>query len=89
MGLGILAFSPLIAMLAMVVTIIVLGMPEASWTRAAWAGAMALTLISWVAIIWNAWNNMRVPSDKRALWTAVLVFAGPYAMPFYFWFYLR
>jgi len=46
-------------------------------------------MAGWLAYIWNVFHNPRMPRDKRALWAVVLFFAGPYAMPFYFWFYIR
>lgn len=51
--------------------------------------AMLVFIVGWVAYLWDVFHNSRVPVDKRALWAVVLAFVGPYAMPFYFWFYIR
>jgi hypothetical protein len=48
-----------------------------------------LALIAWLAYLWDVWRNPRMPKDKRALWTAVLILANLYALPFYWWFYIR
>ena len=50
---------------------------------------MGLFLVGWISYIFDVWRNKRVPREKRALWTALLFFAGPYVMPFYFWHYIR
>ena len=46
-------------------------------------------ILGWVAYLWDLFHNPRVPREKRARWAVVLLFVGPYAMPFYFWFYIR
>lgn len=51
--------------------------------------AMLVFIVGWIAYLWDVFHNPRVPVDKRALWAVVLAFVGPYAMPFYFWFYIR
>lgn len=56
---------------------------------AAWIVMTAIYAVGWIAYLWNVFHNERVPRDKRALWTAILLLGGPYAMPFYFWHYLR
>ena len=50
---------------------------------------MLVFIAGWIAYLWDVFHNPRVPVDKRALWAVVLAFVGPYAMPFYFWFYIR
>lgn len=52
-------------------------------------GAAIVVVVGWVAYIWDAFRNPRVPEAKRKLWVVVLFLAGPWAMPFYFWFYVR
>ena len=42
-----------------------------------------------ILCIVDVWRNPRVPHEKRALWTVVLLAANWYALPFYFWFYVR
>ena len=42
-----------------------------------------------ILYIVDVWANPRVPRDKRWLWTVVFVVANVYAMPFYYWFYIR
>lgn len=59
------------------------------WFGTVWVAGSVIFFSGWLLFMWNIWHNVRVPREKRALWTAVLVFAGPYAMPFYFWHYLR
>jgi len=48
-----------------------------------------IVVVSWIVFVIDAFRNPRVPEGKRRLWAAVLFFAGPWAMPFYFWFYVR
>jgi hypothetical protein len=50
---------------------------------------LLVAVVGWAAYFWDVFHNPRVPVDKRALWAVVLAFVGPYAMPFYFWFYIR
>jgi hypothetical protein len=50
---------------------------------------MLVFIAGWIAYLWDVFHNPRVPVEKRALWAVVLAFVGPYAMPFYFWFYIR
>ena len=59
------------------------------WFIGAWTAGTVVFAVGWIAFIWDVWHNPRVPAGKRALWTTVLVFAGPYGLPVYFWFYLR
>jgi len=59
------------------------------WFWWAWIAGTVLFFAGWLLFLWNVWHNVRVPRGKRALWTTVLFFAGPYTMPFYFWFYIR
>lgn len=54
-----------------------------------WISAMIVFLLGWIAYLWDVFRNPRVPRDKKALWAAVLFLGGPYAMPFYYWHYLR
>jgi drug/metabolite transporter (DMT)-like permease len=42
-----------------------------------------------LAVIWDVWRNPRMPAQKRKLWTAVLLLGNWYALPFYWWFYIR
>jgi len=46
-------------------------------------------LVAWLACIWDIWRNSRMPAEKRKLWTAVLALGNWYALPFYWWFYIR
>ena len=41
------------------------------------------------ALMWDVWRNPRMPVQKRKLWTAVLFLGNWYALPFYWWFYIR
>src|SRR5271169_1910996 len=50
---------------------------------------LLVAVAGWIAYLWDVFHNPRVPADKRALWAVVLAFVGHYAMPFYFWFYIR
>ncbi|MEO8586305.1 MAG: DUF4190 domain-containing protein [Acidobacteriota bacterium] len=52
-------------------------------------GVILVFIGGWIAYLWDVFHNPRVPIEKRALWAVVLVFVGPYAMPFYYWFYIR
>jgi hypothetical protein len=51
--------------------------------------AFLFCVACWLLYLWDVFHNPRMPRDKRALWDAVLFLAGPWAMPFYFWFYVR
>ncbi len=64
-------------------------MNNPSWFVPTWVAATVLFAIGWLLFIIDVWRNARVPPNKRALWTAILFFGGPYVMPFYFWFYVR
>ncbi len=88
-GWAFLAFWPVAMMIAMFASIFVWQFDDPGWFGWAWVAGTVLFALSWILFIWNVWHNPAVPIDKRALWTAVLFFAGPYAMPFYFWYYLR
>ena len=46
-------------------------------------------LFSLAAFFWDVWKNPRMPKEKRKLWTVVLALANWYALPFYWWFYVR
>ncbi len=46
-------------------------------------------LVALLAYFWDVWNSPRMPRSKRALWTAVLFLGNWYALPFYWWFYIR
>jgi len=46
-------------------------------------------LLAWVAYFWDIWKNPRMPKEKRKLWTVVMALANWYALPFYWWFYIR
>lgn len=61
----------------------------AHWFVTAWIAATLVFAVGWMAFLWDVWHNSRVTPEKRALWTTVLVLAGPYGLPFYFWFYVR
>lgn len=62
--------------------------PPSSFVKV-WVVMSIIFGIGWLTYLWNVFLNQRVPRDKKALWVALLFFAGPYAMPFYFWHYLR
>lgn len=51
--------------------------------------AAGVTVIAWILYVWDVFHNNRLPKEKRSLWAVILIFLGPYAMPFYFWFYVR
>lgn len=51
--------------------------------------AAVVTAIAWVLYVWDVFRNTRLPKEKRALWAALLILLGPYAMPFYYWLYVR
>jgi hypothetical protein len=86
---AVLAFWPLAMMVAMFVSFFLWEFEDPKWFGIAWLVGAAVFLVAWIHFLWDVWHNVAVPAEKRALWTAVLVFAGPYAMPFYFWFYVR
>ena len=86
---AVLAFWPLVMMLAVVVSIFVWSMDDPPWFDKAWIAGTILFAVGWALFLWDVWHNERVPTEKRSLWTSVLFFAGPYAMPFYFWHYVR
>lgn len=46
-------------------------------------------LISLLAYFWDIWNNPRMPRIKRTLWTAVMFLGNWFAIPFYWWHYIR
>ena len=50
---------------------------------------VAVSAVGLIVYIIDVWRNSRMPRDKRALWTVVFLAANWYAMPFYFWFYVR
>lgn len=50
---------------------------------------IAVGAVGLAAYIIDVWRNPRMPPDKRALWTVVFLALNWYAMPFYFWFYVR
>jgi hypothetical protein len=56
-----------------------------------WGGVLfvGFFLGALVALIWDVWRNPRMPEQKRKLWTAVLLLGNWYALPFYWWFYIR
>jgi hypothetical protein len=56
---------------------------------AIWIALSIIFVMGWISYLLNVFRNERVPRNKRALWAALLFFAGPYAMPFYYWHYLR
>lgn len=47
------------------------------------------TLALLVPYVVFLWNTDRVRQDKKALWTAVLVFGGIVAMPVFWYYYIR
>lgn len=56
------------------------------------AGGLAIggfLLAALLAYVWDVWHSPRMPTSKRALWTAVLFLGNWYALPFYWWFYIR
>ena len=48
-----------------------------------------IMVFGWILYLWDVTRNPRVPKEKRALWSAVLLLGGPWALPFYFWHYVR
>lgn len=80
---------PFIIMLIAIVVMSVTRFDPPPVFVAAWVVMSVIYAVGWIAYIWNVFHNDRVPPDKRALWTALLALGGPYAMPFYFWHYVR
>jgi len=56
-----------------------------------WGGVLFVCFFlgALLALIWDVWRNPRMPAQKRKLWTAVLLLGNWYALPFYWWFYIR
>ena len=50
-------------------------------------GAGALLMM--VAFIWHAVRSGVVPDDKRRLWVVVLLFVNVFALPLYWFYYVR
>lgn len=42
-----------------------------------------------IAYVVHTWNNPRLTSDQRTVWTIVLLLGAPVAMPIYWWIYVR
>jgi hypothetical protein len=86
---GFFALWPVAMFVVVIASMFLWGFEDPSWFSNAWIAGTLLFMGGWLTFIWDVWHNPRVLSDKRGLWTAVLFFAGPWAMPFYFWFYVR
>jgi hypothetical protein len=89
---AVLGFAPFVWILLTFLSIFVFDLDEPSdpgWLTWSIFGGMGLFLAGWLIYLVDVWRNPRVPRDKRALWTALLFFAAPYVMPFYFWHYNR
>jgi hypothetical protein len=50
-------------------------------------GASALSMMA--AFVWHALRSGVVPTDKRRLWVVVLLFVNVFALPLYWFYYLR
>ncbi|MCP4202429.1 MAG: hypothetical protein GY769_10915 [bacterium] len=50
---------------------------------------MLVLLAGWVLFLVDAARNPRVPESKRNGWIALLFFGAFWAMPFYWWWYVR
>lgn len=51
--------------------------------------AAVVTVLAWALYVWDVFRNTRLPKEKRTFWAVLLVLLGPYAMPFYYWMYIR
>lgn len=49
---------------------------------------MILFTLVLMAYLWDVWHNPVVPAEKRALWTALIVFGNVWVLPFYYAFYV-
>jgi len=91
--LAILAFAPIgVIVLA---SLSVMGIVDPAWadilleTRGFLNPVAIFCFLALLVYLIDIWRNPRVPAEKRALWTVVLFAANWYALPFYFWFYVR
>lgn len=87
--LGVLAFWPLLMFAALVAAFVFLDEERMSTFVWFWAGGTAFFMVGWIYFMVDSFRNDRVPRDQRALWAALLFFAGPYVMPFYYWKFFR
>jgi chromate transport protein ChrA len=51
-------------------------------------GVIALTIALLAFYVFDSFKNPNVPSEKRRLWTAVLVLGNIFVEPVYFWLYI-
>ena len=52
-------------------------------------GLGLLGIATMIGHIWYANRSAAVPVDKRALWTTVLLFGNVFALPFFWFWYIR
>ena len=52
-------------------------------------GLGLLGIATMIGYIWYAHRSAAVPADKRALWTSVLLFGNVFALPFFWFWYIR
>jgi MFS superfamily sulfate permease-like transporter len=87
---GFVAFWPLAMIIAALIVMFATGFePPPYWFIPVWIIATIAFATGWLCYFWDVWHNPRVPPEKRQLWTVVIFIACPYALPFYFWFYVR
>ena len=55
-----------------------------TWGTILMLAPIIITLIFMI----HAWENIRLPREKRSLWVALIFFGGAWAMPIYYWFYI-
>jgi hypothetical protein len=58
------------------------------WPDWFWLGTPVAVYAGMGVYLWNVWHNPSVPREKRALWTALIVFGNICVLPFYFAFYI-
>jgi len=46
-------------------------------------------VFGWAFVLSDLWRNPAVPPEKRRFWKVVLVIGNFYALPFYWWRYIR
>lgn len=90
---GVLMLVPVI--LYVLVALAIFDVFDPPWLEFVFESRRGFFLVSTVGVVGlivyviDVWRNPRMPPDKRALWTVVLLATNLYAMPFYFWFYVR
>ena len=67
---------------------IVLARTHDAWPDWFWFGVPISVYVVIGIYLWNVWRNPSVPREKRALWTALIVFGNIFVLPFYFAFYI-